>query len=112
MLKPAILTDANPDPVLTGRFDELLREVAIAIEPISVKHAEIAREACRNFGKGRHRAGLDFGDCLAYALARETGEPSCSKGGTQPHRHLKRWRSDQNRLLYYSTVTDFARFRG
>jgi len=36
---------------------------------VTVEHAEIAREAYRRFGKGRHRAGLNFGDCFSYALA-------------------------------------------
>jgi ribonuclease VapC len=45
-----------------------------------VEQAEIAREAYRDFGKGRHRAGLNFGDCFAYALAKATGEPLLFKG--------------------------------
>jgi ribonuclease VapC len=74
------VADANQDPVLSRRLDDLLREGAIAIEPVTVKQAEIAREAYRDFGKGRHRAGLNFGDCFAYALARVTGEPLLFKG--------------------------------
>jgi ribonuclease VapC len=79
-VEAAIVTDGNRDPVLSRRLDDLLREGKIAIEPVTVKQAEIAREAYRDFGKGRHRAGLNFGDCFAYALAKETGEPLLFKG--------------------------------
>jgi ribonuclease VapC len=45
-----------------------------------VEQAEVAREAWRRYGKGRHPAGLDFGDCFSYALARTSGEPLLFKG--------------------------------
>jgi ribonuclease VapC len=48
---------------------------------VTPRHAEIARQAYRDFGKGSgHSAGLNFGDCFAYALARDTGEPLLYKG--------------------------------
>jgi ribonuclease VapC len=50
------------------------------IEPVTVEQAHIARQALHDFGKGRHAAGLNFGDCFAYALARTTGEPLLFKG--------------------------------
>ena len=49
--------------------------------PVTVEHAELARTAYRRFGRGNHPARLNFGDCFAYALARETGEPLLYKGG-------------------------------
>ena len=49
-----------------------------------MQQAEIAREAWRRFGKGRHPAGLNFGDCFSYALARVTGEPLLFKGTDFP----------------------------
>ena len=79
-VEAAIVTDSNRNPVLSRRFDDLLREVAMTIEPVTVEQAKIAREAYRDFGKGRHRAGLNFGDCFAYALAKVTGEPLLFKG--------------------------------
>lgn len=60
--------------------DALFRRVGIVIEPVTVEHAHLARQAFHDFGKGRHPAGLNFGDCFAYALARHTGEPLLFKG--------------------------------
>jgi ribonuclease VapC len=61
-------------------LDTMLAEGQIAIVPVSVVQAQIAREAFRRFGKGRHPAGLNFGDCFSYALAKHTGEPLLFKG--------------------------------
>jgi ribonuclease VapC len=60
--------------------DALFRRVGIVIEPVTVEQAHLARQAFHDFGKGRHPAGLNFGDCFAYALARHTGEPLLFKG--------------------------------
>jgi ribonuclease VapC len=63
------------------RFDELVLEAQITIEPVTEAQARIAREAYRDFGRGSgHRAKLNFGDCFAYALAKVTGEPLLFKG--------------------------------
>jgi ribonuclease VapC len=75
-----VVVDSNRDPVLSRRFDDLLRDVEISVEPVTSNQARIAREAYRDFGKGRHRAGLNFGDCFAYALAKEKGQPLLFKG--------------------------------
>jgi ribonuclease VapC len=74
--------------VIEGQFgadvlrqcDALFRRVGIVIEPVTVEHAHTARQAFHDFGKGRHPAGLNFGDCFAYALAKTTGEPLLFKG--------------------------------
>jgi ribonuclease VapC len=79
-LEAAVVTDGNRDPVLSRRLDSLLQESLIEIETITVEQARIAREAYRDFGKGRHRAGLNFGDCFVYALAKVKGEPLLCKG--------------------------------
>ena len=60
--------------------DRFIRDSDIAIEAVSVEHARLARQAHFAFGKGRHPAGLNFGDCFAYALAKATGEPLLFKG--------------------------------
>jgi ribonuclease VapC len=57
------------------RLDRLLARLRVQIVPVTEQQAEIAREAYRRFGKGRHPAGLNFGDCFSYALARTLGEP-------------------------------------
>lgn len=88
-VEAAVVTDSNRDPVLSRRFDDLLRDSEIVIEPVTVEQAEIAREAYRDFGKGRHRAGLNFGDCFAYALAKVTGEPLLFKGDDFRHTDIE-----------------------
>jgi ribonuclease VapC len=60
--------------------DTFLRRAGIAIEPFTVEQAHIARQAFLDFGKGRHPAGLNLGDCFAYALAKSTAEPLQFKG--------------------------------
>jgi ribonuclease VapC len=56
------------------------RRAGITIEAFTVEQAYIARQAFHDFGKGRHPAGLNFGDCFAYALAKVSGEPLLFKG--------------------------------
>jgi ribonuclease VapC len=85
-LEAAAVIDAARDPVASRRFDELLATAQIAIEPVTEAQARIAREAYRDFGKGSgHPAQLNFGDCFAYALAKESGEPLLFKGDDFHH---------------------------
>jgi ribonuclease VapC len=79
-VEAAVVVDSNRNPVLSRRFDDLLRDLEMVIEPVSLNQAHLAREAYRDFGKGRHRAGLNFGDCFAYALAKDKGEALLFKG--------------------------------
>jgi ribonuclease VapC len=77
----AIVIDGNRDPILSRELDDLFEILGIVIEPVTERQARIAREAYRDYGKGSgHAAGLNFGDCFAYALARDTGEPLLFKG--------------------------------
>jgi ribonuclease VapC len=76
----AAVIDASRDPIASRRFDDLFREAELLIEAVTEPQARIAREAYRDFGKGRHRAGLNLGDCFAYALAKVTREPLLFKG--------------------------------
>ncbi len=52
----------------------------VTVETVTPRQAEIARQAYQDYGKGRHKAGLNLGDCFAYALAREMDEPLLFKG--------------------------------
>ena len=61
-------------------LDLLMAKAGLSIEAVTAEHADVAREAWRRFGKGRHSAGLNFGDCFSYALARISGEPLLFKG--------------------------------
>jgi len=79
-VEAAVVADNDRNPVLSRRFDNLIRDAKMLVEPVTVRQAEIARQAYRDFGKGRHRAGLNLGDCFAYALAKEIDEPLLFKG--------------------------------
>jgi ribonuclease VapC len=88
-VEAAVVVDSNRNPVLSRRFDDLLRDIKMVIEPVTVDQARLAREAYRDFGKGRHRAGLNFGDCFAYALAKDKGEALLFKGEDFRHTDLE-----------------------
>jgi ribonuclease VapC len=62
------------------QLDAFLRQAHIVIEAVTEEHAHIARHAFTNYGKGRHPAGLNYGDCFSYALAKASGEPLLFKG--------------------------------
>jgi len=88
-VEAAAVADNDRDPVLSRRLDELVRNAQMRIEPVSPGQAEIARQAYRDFGKGRHRAGLNLGDCFAYALAKEKGESLLFKGDDFCHTDIE-----------------------
>lgn len=79
-VEAAMVVDSRRNPALSRRLDDFLRETQLLLEPVTAEQARIAREAYRDFGKGRHRAGLNFGDCFAYALAKDKREPLLFKG--------------------------------
>jgi ribonuclease VapC len=62
------------------KLDALIRDLRVIGLPFTAEHAALAREAFRRFGKGRHPAALNFGDCMSYALAKERREPLLFKG--------------------------------
>ena len=85
-IETAVVIDSNRDPVLSGRLDDLLAAAQVTVEPVTIRHAELARRAYRDFGKSSgHPAGLNFGDCFAYALAKSTGETLLFKGNDFGH---------------------------
>jgi ribonuclease VapC len=79
-LEAAIVVEAQTRHGGSRQFDAFIRRAAIVIEPVTEEQAHVARQAYIDFGKGRHRAALNFGDCFAYALAKVTGEPLLYKG--------------------------------
>jgi len=72
MIELQMVTDR---PKLREGFAELIVEAALEIIPVDARQVELAYDGFRRFGKGRHPAGLDFGDLFAYALARALDEP-------------------------------------
>jgi ribonuclease VapC len=79
-LEIAIVAEGRSRNAGTLDFDQLIRSARVELVPFDLDQARIAREAYRRFGKGNHRAGLNFGDCFAYALAKFSGEPLLFKG--------------------------------
>ncbi len=79
-LEAAINIDMHGDAEASRQLDTFIRRSGIEIRSVTLEQAQIARQAFLDFGKGRHPAGLNFGDCFAYALVRETGEPLLFKG--------------------------------
>ena len=80
-LETAIVIDGRRDAVVSRGLDDFIRIAGLVIEPVTERQARIAREAYRDFGKGSgHPAGLNFGDCFAYALAKDLDEPLLFEG--------------------------------
>lgn len=68
-------------PVMAREAEQLFAELKIEIVPLTVAQATIGRNAYRRYGRGiGHPAALNFGDCFAYALAKDTGRPLLFKG--------------------------------
>lgn len=79
-LECAMVMIGRTDSRAARELDELLREFEVTIVPFDERQADIARDAFTRFGKGRHQAALNFGDCAAYALAIAEAEPLLFKG--------------------------------
>ena len=77
----AMVVESQLGPDGMRQAEAFLRRAGVVVEPVTLEHGELARQAFLDFGKGRHKAGLNFGDCFAYALARATGEALLFKGG-------------------------------
>lgn len=89
-VEASIVVDRWNDANLSRRFDELVEQFKIAIEPVTVEQARIARQAYRIYGRGSgHAAKLNFGDCFSYALARAKREPILFKGADFQHTDLR-----------------------
>jgi len=88
-VEAAVVIDSSRDPVASRRFDDFFRASRVDVETVTPNQAELARQAYRDFGKGRHKAGLNFGDCFAYALAKELDEPLLFKGDDFRHTDIE-----------------------
>ena len=80
VLETAIVVEGRGGAAAGHELDVFLESAAIELVPVTAEHVEAARRAWRRFGKGNHRAALNFGDCFAYALAKTRGEPLLFKG--------------------------------
>ncbi len=89
-VETGIVIDAARNPVASAQVDTFIRTAQIEVVPITEAQARLARAAYRDYGKGSgHPAQLNFGDCFAYALAKETGEPLLYKGDDFVHTDLQ-----------------------
>lgn len=89
-LEAAIVVDSYQDPVVSRDLDRIRRVLDIPIAPVTATHVDLARQAYRDYGKGSgHPAQLNFGDCFAYALAAETGEPLLFVGDDFRHTDIE-----------------------
>jgi ribonuclease VapC len=79
-VETAIVVEAQTENNGGRQLDAFIRRAGIAIEPVTEEQAHIARQAFIDFGKGRHPAGLNYGDCFSYALSKATREPLLFKG--------------------------------
>jgi ribonuclease VapC len=85
-LECGMVLDSQRDPIISRGLDELMQEAEFVIEPVTERQARLARQAYADFGKGSgHPAGLNFGDCLSYALALDLREPLLWKGNDFGH---------------------------
>lgn len=80
LVETGIVVQVRRGDEATRDLDLLLAKLKIDIIPVSARQAELARKAFRRFGRGRHPARLNFGDCFAYALAKDCSAPLLFKG--------------------------------
>ena len=79
-LEASIVAERRGGAATADDLDRFFERFRIELVPVTTEQLAAARRAWRRFGKGNHPAGLNFGDCFAYALAETTGEPLLFKG--------------------------------
>lgn len=76
-----------------SHLDRLLERAEVEVVPVDLEQGRLARLAFSRFGKGRHEAALNFGDCFSYALAQLLGEPLLFKGEDFSQTDVARWQA-------------------
>jgi ribonuclease VapC len=84
LMESTVVIEARKGAAGRLALDSFCSALDIQVAPFTAQHARLAHEAWRRFGKGRHPAGLNLGDCCAYALSRSTGLPLLAKGHDFP----------------------------
>ena len=79
-LEATMVTESRGGAAAGMELDRYVERMGIELEPVTLRQLASARYAWRRFGKGNHPAGLNFGDCFAYALSDVTREPLLFKG--------------------------------
>jgi ribonuclease VapC len=85
LLETGIVLSARLNDDARGLLARLLQESGIAVVDVTEAHFGVAMDAWLRYGKGRHAAALNFGDCLSYAIAVVAGEPLLCIGDDFPH---------------------------
>ncbi len=80
ILETGIVMEAKRGEAAGREFDLFVFRMKLDVVPVDAEQITIARTAWRRYGKGRHAAGLNFGDCFSYALAKFYDEPLLAKG--------------------------------
>jgi ribonuclease VapC len=80
LLESALIVEARRGEAAGRELDLLLHRASVEVVPVDADQVETARVAWRRYGKGRHPAGLNFGDCFAYSLSAASGMPLLFKG--------------------------------
>ena len=88
LLEAGIVLSARLDRDARGLLARLVQEAGVVVIPFSEAHCSSAHQAWLAFGKGRHPAALNFGDCVSYATARLADEPLLSTGDDFPQTDL------------------------
>ena len=84
-VETSLVIGSRYGPEGTRALDLFIAKARITLVSLDADHAHIAREGFHRYGKGRHRAGLNFGDCFSYALAKALAEPLLFKGDDFSH---------------------------
>lgn len=79
-LELSIVVERQLGPEGMRQAEAFFRRAGIVVEPVTVEQGNLARQAFLDFGEGRHKAGLNYGDCFSYALAKARSEPLLFKG--------------------------------
>jgi ribonuclease VapC len=88
-LETAIVIESRYGEPGGRELDLWLHRAEVQLVAVTAEHAETARVAYRKYGKGRHPAGLNYGDCFTYALTQTSGEPLLYKGNDFTHTDLR-----------------------
>ena len=94
-LEMTILLEQQAKPDAARQAEAFLRAAAIVIEPVTLHQGVLARQAYYDFGRGKHRARLNFGDCFSYALSKAMDEPLLFKGRDFVHTDIRLASKDQ-----------------
>lgn len=90
LVEASMVVEARHGEVGCRDLDRLVTSLGLTIASFGPSHVQAARDAFRRYGRGRHRAGLNFGDCCAYALAKTLGLPLLFKGNDFGFTDLRR----------------------